>query len=212
LKVRFAIFLILATSLANGAILVTEGNNSQDFVNVLIDKGETGLSVTGRLSGFADLTVEFTSSQQLINQSNGQAHLESVSDPLTVITISLANGFRFRGLVFNASMTGNGPKKPTTSPILLTADSNASPFYSATLGKGNNYFTVEADEPLTSLTIYAPSGFSALRQVRMSGVEAPVLDGGDPDSGGAPIPEPATWTLFAFGAALILTSRQVRKS
>src|SRR5215472_15036561 len=78
-------------------ITFTLGNNMSNDVNILLNSGTTGMTVTGTPNGFPGVTVDFTSTQTLLEPSSGQARVAANPEgtPLTNLTISLAGGLAY---------------------------------------------------------------------------------------------------------------------
>lgn len=174
------------------SVTFTVGNNpQQDEENVLLNSGASGTTVFG-LTNQTQLQVSFSSTTDiLVAPSNGQARVESLDQVVNNITIAVPNG-SFHDLIVNPFF-GSG----TANVTVLTTNNEVFNF-SYSLGNGQNFLTIVAGAGtrIASVTINAPSGFSDLRQPRISGAEANV-------------PEPATMLLFGFG--LLGTATAVRR-
>src|SRR5690242_4456462 len=69
--------LLIGCELALATTIFTLGNNPSGDVNILLNSGATGTTVQGAPNGFPTLTVNFTSSQVLLEPSSGQARISA---------------------------------------------------------------------------------------------------------------------------------------
>jgi len=170
-------------------------------VNILLNSGQTGTLVTGTPNMFPTITVNFSSTQSLLEPSNGQARVGANPEgtPLTNLTISLAGGLTYGDLIINPFIGGQCPNcTGGASTITVRAvSSNGTPeapvTYSAlNIGNGNNFLTITTSggESIVSTTITVPGGINDLRQPRISGPFAA-------------IPEPGTCLLIAGALGLL---------
>jgi hypothetical protein len=194
---------LLATSrLAQADIIFTLGNNPTDEVNILLNSGATGTTVQGSPSGFPGLTVNFTSTQSLLEPSSGQARVSGNPEgtPLTSLSISLANGGSYGDLIINPFVGGPGVcalctlgnATVTVNALSSSGIAEAPVTFTYVLGTGNNFLTILAigGESIISTSLSAPGGFSDLRQPRISGpfLAPPVAT-----------PEPGSVSLLGVG-------------
>jgi hypothetical protein len=85
------------------------GNNPQpDEVNILLNSGVSGTTVTGTPNNFLALVVDFISSELELEPSSGQARVSGSPEgtPLTTMPISLANGGTYGDLIINPFIGG----------------------------------------------------------------------------------------------------------
>ncbi|HWB87437.1 MAG TPA: PEP-CTERM sorting domain-containing protein [Bryobacteraceae bacterium] len=192
--------LFLFGTISQASIIFTLGNNPSNDVNILLNSGATGTTVTGSPNGFPGIIVNFTSSQTLLEPSNGQARVVASPEgtPLTNLAISLADNLTYGDLIINPFIGGQCPDcTGGTSTITVNAlNSNGIPeapaiFTGLNVGNGNNFLTIVASggESIVSTSISVPGGINDLRQPRISGPFT------------APVPEPASYLLIAFGLA-----------
>jgi hypothetical protein len=197
-RITVPFLVLVALVICSGAtaradsVVFTIGNNPQpDEENVLLNSGAMGTTVFG-LTNQTQLQVQFRSTTDvLVEPSSGQARIEATDGLLNNVTVSLPNA-TFQDVILNPFF-GSG----TAAVSVLTANNQTFNF-SYTLGNGQNFLTVVADPGtrILSVTVNAPSGFTDLRQPRISGAAANV-------------PEPTTMLLF--GAGLLGTATALRK-
>lgn len=195
-------FVFLLPLALNATIIFTPGNNPSGDVNVLLNSGTTGTTVTGSPNGFPSVTVDFSSTQVLTEPSSGQARVAANPEgtPLTNLTISLANGMTYGDLIINPFIGGLCPNctgGASTITVVARASNGTleAPFtYTAlNIGNGSNFLTITTSggESIVSTTINVAGGFNDLRQPRISGPFA------------TPVPEPETYALMGIGLALL---------
>lgn len=179
------------------SVVFTLGDNPQPGEeNVVLNNGTTGNTVFGT-TNLSSVSVAFTSTQTLSEPSSGTGRIEATDGTnqiaLTDITISLPS-YSYGDLILNAELDGTVGTTGGTANLVVT-DSTGSTFpFSTTLGLGSNFFTITTTggERLVSTTIQYSSGFSDLRQIRVSGVAA------------LPTPEPAPLPVLAALGGLLL--------
>ena len=214
MKLKLLLVALALGSVANAAILIESGNNPPSPVyNLLFAKGMTGTTVTGTFDDLPGLNGVFTSTQVLVAESNGQARLTAGKQNLISLTLSLAGGYTFGGVVF-ALNRPNGKVPNPTYTIVATGTSN-SQTQNGSVTAGNQFFTIVAmDEELKSVTL-ASSGLDDIRQVRFFDITAPGSGGEGGGGGGAggggaggeigsEIPEVST--LLMLGSSLFAVS------
>ena len=191
-------------------ITFTLGNNPSGDGNILLNSGLTGTTVQGSPSGFPQFTVNFTSSQLLLEPSLGQARVSANAEgtPLTNLSISLAGGVTYDDLIINPFVGGPGVcptcvlGNATITVNALSSTGTPTPAtFTYDLGNGNNFLTIVATggETILNTTISAAGGFSDLRQPRISGpFQAVAIP--EPFQAAA-IPEPDT--LYLLGSGLV---------
>lgn len=172
--ILLATLALLLPSLSWATAIFTPGNNPQpDEENVLLSNGTTGNTVQGTTnqSGFA---VNFISTQTITEPSSGQARIEATNNgsqiALTNVTFSLPGGGTFTDAIFNMFIGGTVGTSGGTATI--TAVTNDGTFTSPlTLGNGSNFLTITTSggETISSVGISYATGFTDLREVRISG-------------------------------------------
>ena len=167
----------------SSAVTFTIGNNPQPGEeNVLLNNGTTGTTVTGTTNQ-TGLLVNFSSTQTLSEPSSGQARIEATNGTsqiaLTDVTFGVANG-TFTDAIFNMYIGGTIGTAGGTVDVMVNSNSGVSTF-SMSLGNGQNFLTIVAGsgELLNNISIDYATGFTDLRQVRISGATAATV----PDSG-----------------------------
>jgi len=191
--------LLITCELAHANTIFTLGNNPSGDVNILLNSGATGMTVQGSPNGFPAITVNFTSTQDLLEPSSGQARVAANPEgtPLTNLTISLANGFSYGDLIINPFVGGpgvcplctGGTATITVTPLSSTGVVEPNATFMYDLGNGNNFLTITTSggESILRTSISAPGGFNDLRQPRISGPFAPA------------VPEPESLSLLGCG-------------
>lgn len=189
-----AVILGLAAPAAKADVIFTLGNNPQPGeANILFGAPETGTMITGTVGNTA-IGVNFSSTQTLFQNAQGQADIMSSSSvqtsALTNLTITVP-GYTFGDFIMNP-LNGSGS-------ATITATDNFDHTFSYDLGNGQNYLTITTanGESISSLAIDVTGGsFIEFKQPRISEVCA--------ISGGActatDVPEPGS--LVLLGTAL----------
>jgi len=176
---------VLLPAVSWADIMFTLGNNPQPGEeNVLLNKGETGPIVTGSTNQ-SHIGVNFLSpsGQTLTIPANGQARIEATSGgsqvALSNIGFALATG-TFTDAIFNMHIGGTIGTSGGTATITASDNLGNMSSLTTTLGNGENFVTVVASngESLTFISIGYLTGFTDLRQVRISGAVASVPDSG----------------------------------
>jgi hypothetical protein len=169
------VFALLVPTLSMADIIFTLGNDPQpNENNILLNSGTSGTLVSGSINGVPGITVNFSSTQDLLEPSSGQARVSAFPEgfPLTNVTISLAGGGTFGDLIINPFIGGQCDLCVLGGAYVVTVNGvSGTSTFSSTLGNGNNFLTILASEgdAITSVTISAPGGFADLRQPRISG-------------------------------------------
>ncbi|HKE29270.1 MAG TPA: PEP-CTERM sorting domain-containing protein [Bryobacteraceae bacterium] len=178
-------------------------------MNVLLSSGASATTVTGSPDGLPGITVDFTSTETLLEPSSGQARVADSPEgsPLTNLTISLANGVTYGDLIINPFIGGQCPSCTGGSSTITVNAVNSlgqaeAPFVftGLTVDNGNNFLTIVATggDSIVSTSISVPGGINDLRQPRISG---PLVSS---------VPEPATYTLMLLGFGTALGIRRLR--
>lgn len=212
------LILLVGCGAMNASIIFTLGNNPSNDVNILLNTGTMGTTVQGTLNQNPNVFVNFTSTQSLLEPSNGQARVSANPEgtPLTDLSIALASGLTYGDLIINPFIGGQCPIC-TFGDATITVDAvdssgvvEAPSTFTLPITNGNNFLTIVASngEAITNTTISAAGGFNDLRQPRISGPFNPA--GG---SSGGSVPEPGTCGLLGSGlAGLALLAKRFRKT
>jgi len=198
-----ALALCLWPASSQATITFQLGNNPQpDEENVLLNQGTSGNTIFG-LTNQSALTVQFDSTQTLLDAPQGQARIEATDGAnqigLTNVTITVPNG-TYGDIIFNPTITGTVGEAGGTLSVDVTDNFAVVHQFEYELGNGNNFLTIIAldDQRIVSTTVSynLPEGFSDLRQIRISGVQ---LDA---------VPEPGTLALVGISLALFAVRRR----
>ena len=193
---------VLLPALSRADIMFIPGNNPQpNEENVLLNKGETGNTVTGSTNQ-SHIGVNFSSTQTLTIPGNGQARIEATSGgsqvALSDISFAVASG-TFTDAIFDMHIGGTIGTSGGTATITALDNLGMISSFTTTLKNGSNFLTVLASngESIENIAIAYAVGFTDLRQVRISGALVSV-----PDSGA---------TLTLLGASLLVVALLRRK-
>ncbi len=205
-----AVLLAGVGGMLNASVIFTLGNHTSDDVNILLNSGATGTTITGTLTSFPNVAVDFTSTQVLGGSSSGQAGVFAVPEgtPLTNNTISLENDLTYRSLIINPFLGGQcqgctgGPSSLTVNAVNSSGIAEAPIVYTGlTVENGSNFLTITTTggESIVSTTISVPGGFRDLRQPRISGSFASTAT-----------PEPGSFVMLLSGVGLVGIGRVIR--
>jgi len=201
-----ALVLVLAGSQAAKAeVIFTLGNVPQPGEeNVLLNKGTSGSTVSGTTNR-SGTVVDFTSATQTLSEpANGQARIEAIDSSGNQVAVSdisaitLASGAPYFDLIFNSHIGGTIGTAGGTETVTVTDNLGVAHPFSFTLGNGENFLTIVATngESIASTAISYPTGFTDLRQVRIS-LSA--------------VPEPSTCVLAGTGMVSLLLADRWRR-
>ena len=188
-----ALIAFSVTTAKADSVTFTVGNNpQQDEENILLNNGLNGITVFG-LTNQTNLQVAFSSTTDtLVEPSSGQARVEALDGLVNNISISIPNG-TFHDIILNPFF-GSG-----TADVTVVTANNETFTFSYSLSNGQNFLTIVADPgtEIFSVTISAASGFTDLRQPRISGAAATTTGS---------VPEPTSMLLFGSGLVGIATA------
>jgi hypothetical protein len=205
--VAFVLWACISTLQAS--VIFDLGNHPQpDEVNILLNSGQSGTTVTGTSNFFPNLIVNFSSTQSLLAPSSGQARITGnpTGTPLTNMAISLAGGLTYSDLIINPFIGGCSQCIPggTGTISVLAKDSHGvlepPAVFTYPIDNGNNFLTISTTngESIVSTSIVNVGGsFHDLRQPRISGVGV--------------IPEPTTCLLMGMGLVGLGLFRKARR-
>lgn len=167
-----AILTVFWCSAANAYLIFTSGNNLQpDGENIQFDGGSTAFTVYGQ-TNTSNRTVNFSSTELLIEPSLGQARIEAYDGLINYLTISVP-GAIFTDIIFNLGCPPGSPGCGTAE-VSVTATDGIFDF-SYGLGPGQNFLTITASSgEMHSVSIFDATGFKYLRQPRISGLDSRV--------------------------------------
>jgi hypothetical protein len=190
-----AILGLLTVASASGTVIFTAANDPQaDEENVLFNTSGLipgpALTVTGTTQTTLSI-VSFTSNENLITPTGGQALVAAEDGDFSVLTISLTNAY-FKDLIFNLNTVSASDSGTATITAHLEGGVDPAPFTMA-IGNGSNFGTLLADgsEKILSVDISSTVQLQDIRQTRVSGAASL---GGPVD---LPAPEPTTFVLVA---------------
>ena len=196
-------------STLQASVIFDLGNHPQpDEVNILLNSGQSGTTVTGTSNFFPNLIVDFSSTQSLLAPSSGQARITGnpTGTPLTNMIISLAGGLTYSDLIINPFIGGCSQcisgGTGTISVLAKDSHGNLEPpaVFTYPIDNGNNFLTISTTngERIVSTSIVNVGGsFHDLRQPRISGVGA--------------IPEPTTCLLMGLGLVVLGLMRKAKR-
>jgi len=194
---------LMSVTSAHGQVTFTPGNNPQpNEENILLNSGLSGASVTGTTQS-SGIVVRFDSiTDTLTEPSSGQARVEATDGVVNNITISVPGG-SFTDLILNADITGTNAPGPGSLDIFVNSSGGPN-FFSLPLANGSNFGTLLADPgiTITSVTLESVTGFTDLRQPRISGAALGRTPGGvvpEPGSLGLLVGLGITGSAFAAG-------------
>lgn len=174
-----AVALLACVSSAHAALIVQSGNNPQTDNNV-VNGGSCGGSSSGMnldacFNGQTNAIVNFSSDENLVYASGGQAKIEAQSGRYSRLTVSI-DGYDIGTLILNINASTDGYVK-------FTDGTDISSLF-ALSGSGNNFFTIIGGGfDFLSFTTYSNAGGTTefdivddVRQVRMSAISSPISE------------------------------------
>lgn len=187
-----AVALLACVSSAHAALIVQSGNVAQSDNNV-VNGGSCGGSSSGMnldacFNGQTNAIVNFSSDQNLVYASGGQAKIAAQSGDYSRLTISV-DGYDIETLILNINASTNG--------YVRFSDGSDTSSVFALSGSGNNFFTITGGGfDVLSFITYSNAGGTTesdivddVRQVRMGVSETQV----------ASVSEPATLAILSVG-------------
>ena len=194
------ILTLTASPAAHANIVFTLGNNPQPGEqNVLLNTGASGATITGTLNQSGDIVTFTSATQTLTEPANGQARVEAVGATggqvalSDVTSITLATG-NYQDIIFNSNISGTIGTPGGTETVTVIDNLGTPHVFTFDLGNGSNFLTIFAQngESIASTSISYPTGFTDLRQIRISTQQE--------------IPEPSTLALAGTGFMSLLAA------
>lgn len=191
--------LALSAGAASANITVVQGGvPGNPPQNVLLNNGQSGLSITG-LTNNTSTSITFTSNETITAPANGQARVTAADGAFTFLNIApTLAGLGFSAMEFNLNATSTG------SALIQFFDQFGGTFGGTyTLGSaGQNFFNATATngEVITRATITSQVPISDVAQVRVGNVIAFNA-----------VPESATWTMMILGLGMVGMGLRLRR-
>ncbi len=186
----FAVLSLGSAMSARADVAIFAGNIPQTDENVLLNTGLTGNPIFGTTNQ-TQLSVRFTSNENLTAPANGQARIVAVDGTLTTLTTEIPGG-SFTSLILNLDASEDGFVSFTVTEV----NGQTNTFSNLAVGgSGANFFTIVAtnNQRIASVTFTASTpvtlSFSDAAQFRIGGA-SPTL---------VAIPEPASMLLLGTG-------------
>ena len=197
------IFLLIGCSVMNASVIFTPGNNPEsDEQNVLFNQDGLilgpALTVTGEIE--SDYVISFTSNENLVTPSLGQALVAAQDGAFTQLGISLG-GDVFTDIIFNLNTDNSTPGIAT---IIVTEVSGPGATYMFPVAQGQNFLTITDTDGgfIKAVSIASTVDVNDIRQTRISGAGTSELE---------TVPEPRNFTLLATGMGLIGLARKFKR-
>jgi hypothetical protein len=199
--------MIKALALAVGLVALSAGAASANITvvasgvpgnppqNLLLNTGQTGLSVTG-LTNQTSTSVTISSNETLTLPSNGQARVEAADGAFTNLTIApTLSGLGFTAMEFNINAATSG----NATVQFFDQFGNVFGGVFALAGGGQNFFNAIATngEAIVRAQISNSVAIQDVRQIRLGGVVT--------------VPEPATWAMMILGMGMIGAGLRLRR-
>ena len=184
---------------AQAAVLICDGNCVSTDTNVLVNSSNTPALFQTGSAGAAN--VKFTSNENLLAPSNGQARIEAQDGILNSLTFELLGGYSFETAVFNLFNASQAATQVTITYFDPTLAAFADQTFDLA-NNGQNFMGISgsAGETFTKISFnFTNGGVADLRQLRLGDIAAPA------------VPEPATWAMMLIGFGVIGSAMRRRK-
>ena len=189
----------LGATSAQATINICDGNCVSTDTNVLIN--QIGTASTTQTGSAGAASVQFTSLENLLAPSNGQARIEAQDGILNTLTFELLNGYSFQTALFNLFDASQN----STTVTITYFDPTLAALVNKTFDLANNCqnfmgISGTAGETFTKISFsFTNGGVHDLRQLRLGGIAAPV------------VPEPASWAMMLVGFGIVGSAMRRRK-
>ncbi|MBT8349978.1 MAG: PEP-CTERM sorting domain-containing protein [Deltaproteobacteria bacterium] len=198
IQAYFIFLFLLCPALSGATILIETGlvGGSGDVENILFNDPGMGtvagpaFTVTG-ITNQTDLLVDFTSNEDLITPSGGQARIEATDGTFTNLDFYLQDvTLGFGKVQFNIDAAANGD---ITLAFTDQFDTVFQQVFSLN-GSGQNFFTAYSNDNqvIVLASIVSTVDMTALNDLQQVRI-------GPTDLSGTPVPEPATILLLGSG-------------
>jgi hypothetical protein len=184
------LFLLVGCGAMNASIIFTPGNNPEATEqNVLFNQAGLilgpAVTVTGEIE--SDYLISFTSNENLLTPSLGQARVAAQDGAFRQLDISLG-GDVFTDIIFNLNTDNSTPGEAT---ITVTDVAGPGGTFVLPVAQGENFLTILATngEFIKDVSITSTVDINDIRQTRISGA----------GEGESVVPEPRNWLLLATG-------------
>ncbi len=196
-----ALALVMFAGVAQATVVIQSGNVPQADENTLFSSSgliSEGLTVTGQTNQ-SGVVFNFTSDETLVTPSAGQARIEAVTNPFSLLMIERADASFFETAIFNLNAASSGT---VTISVLNNLGATEGGDFEVTAG-GENFFTITTDavQSIGQITISGVD-LTDVRQIRIGGAALP---------GDEPIPEPATYLFVGLGLLAVAATARRRK-
>jgi hypothetical protein len=169
----FVIVLLVSAVSGFSNVVFTLGNNPQaNEQTVLFSTPQIGSTVFGLTNMTGERVAFFSSTDTLVVATSGQSPVSAQDGLINDIDIARPFGGTFQDLIIDP-FGGSGAATVTVH----TNDGHFTFAYPGGLGSGNNFLTITTTggEIISGIEINAPSGFTDLRLVNMSGLGSTVI-------------------------------------
>jgi hypothetical protein len=190
------LFLLIGCGALHASIIFEPGNHpGLNEENVLFNQDGLilgpALTVTGEID--SDYLISFTSNENLLTPSIGQARVAAQDGAFTQLAISLGSDV-FTDIIFNLNTDNSTPGVAT---ITVTEVDGPGATFLFPVSHGQNFLTITDTDGgfLKLVSITSTVAVNDIRQTRISGAGENV------------VPEPATYMLFAMGLGFIVWAR-----
>jgi len=175
--------LVLIASAYADAVFTLGDHHQPNEENILFHTDQTGTTIDA-FTNRSDTMVQFSSTTDTLIGTGGQSDLDAADGFINNVTFTVP-GHTFLDFIFNAD------EPVADNDLLVTVVTNDNTFtFTYGTAHGENFLTITTTggEVIDSVTIDSASGFTGLKQPRVSGI-----------SGVALVPEPSSMVLLGSG-------------